>query len=102
MALGWESEIVDTFTEKDDAYGTDPEKDDPVRKMSRVGGPLATLGDSDEDSTISVGKQIELEQSSAIKYRTCSWQKVCPTPNATSHMRIRPTKYMTQIVCSLV
>lgn len=31
---------------------------------------------SDSTSDI-VGKQIELEAGNAIKYRTCSWQKVC-------------------------
>lgn len=47
------------------------------RKMSRVDGKaLTTSGDADSDSGLSVGKQIELEQSQAIKYRTCSWQKV--------------------------
>ena len=83
MALGRKFEVVDTSDnyntsatdEKTGAYGSDPEKGGNAgRKMSRVGGPLATL-DSDVDSTISVGKQIELEQTSSIKYRTCSWQK---------------------------
>lgn len=46
------------------------------RKMSRVDGKALTTADSDSDSGLSVGKQIELEQSQAIKYRTCSWQKV--------------------------
>jgi hypothetical protein len=32
---------------------------------------------SDEDASINVGKQIELEAGNAIQYRTCSWQKVC-------------------------
>lgn len=30
---------------------------------------------SDEDASINVGKQIELEAGNAIQYRTCSWQK---------------------------
>jgi len=83
MALGRKSKVVDTtktqdiaaMQEKNDgAFGSDLEKADPSRKMSRVGGGLNT--DTDVDSTISVGKQIELEQTSSIKYRTCSWQKV--------------------------
>lgn len=57
-------------------YGYDVEKTGPrERKMSRIAGP--GLGrDSDSDSAISVGKQIELEANSSIKYRTCSWPKV--------------------------
>lgn len=83
MALGRKSEVVDTFNTHDlaamqeknnGAFGSDPEKADPSRKMSRVGGGLNA--DTDVDSTISVGKQIELEQTQSIKYRTCSWQKV--------------------------
>ena len=63
------------------AFGaSDPEKgtgEPKVRKMSRIGGPIAGIvGDSDTDSTLSVGKQVELEQANSIKYRTCSWQKV--------------------------
>ena len=63
-------------------YGYDIEKNGPKeRKMSRVGGPIpGTVGDSDTDSAMSVGKQLELEATNSIKYRTCSWPKVnCPT-----------------------
>jgi hypothetical protein len=35
--------------------------------------------DDDSDASITVGKQMELEAENAIKYRTCSWQKVCST-----------------------
>ena len=51
------------------------------RKGSRVGGALkgpTTLTD-DESSVMSVGKQMELEAGNSIKYRSCSWQKVCST-----------------------
>ena len=59
-------------------YGYDVEKNDRnSRKMSRVAGPIpGVVGDSDADSAISVGKQVELEATNSIKYRTCSWQKV--------------------------
>ena len=59
-------------------YGYDVEKTESKgRKMSRVAGPVSgTAGDSDADSAISVGKQMELESTNSIKYRTCSWQKV--------------------------
>ncbi|MCJ1367371.1 hypothetical protein MMC16_006504 [Acarospora aff. strigata] len=55
-------------------YGYDVEKNGPQgRKMSRVGGPIV---DSDTDSALSVGKQLELEATNSIKYRSCSWPKV--------------------------
>ena len=44
------------------------------RKMSRIAGVLG--GESDQDSQLGVGKQLELEATNSIKYRTCSWQKV--------------------------
>jgi hypothetical protein len=31
----------------------------------------------DSDESITIGKQIEMEADNAIKYRTCSWPKVC-------------------------
>lgn len=52
------------------------------RRGSRLGGPLksstnpATAGDSDAESALDVAKQMEMEAGNAIKYRTCSWQKV--------------------------
>ena len=42
--------------------------------MSRVAGVIG--GEADQDSQLSVGKQLELEATNSIKYRTCSWQKV--------------------------
>ena len=95
MALGRGSEVADASNvqdiNKDDVpspygnggFGSDPEKGEPkARKMSRIGGPIpGIVRDSDADSAISVGKQLELEQSNSIKYRTCSWQKVyCTHP----------------------
>lgn len=58
-------------------YGYDVEKtEERGRKMSRLGGPSAIgITDVDDDSVVSVGKQVEMESSNAIKYRTCSWQK---------------------------
>ncbi|KAI4240582.1 MAG: hypothetical protein L6R40_005070 [Gallowayella cf. fulva] len=58
-------------------YGYDVEKtEERGRKMSRLGGPSAIgITDADSDSVVSVGKQVEMEASNAIKYRTCSWQK---------------------------
>lgn len=44
------------------------------RKMNRIAGVMG--GESDQDSELGVGKQLELEATNSIKYRTCSWQKV--------------------------
>ena len=56
-------------------YGYDTEKQaGGGRKLSRVGAGV--LGDSDTDSEMSVGKQMEAEANNSIKYRTCSWPKV--------------------------
>lgn len=83
-----DTHAIPTNTMRDPAfetgiYGYDVEKNGPrERKMSRVGGPVpGAAGDSDTDSAMSVGKQLELEATNSIKYRTCSWPKVnCPTP----------------------
>ena len=85
MALGFDkkSRTVEDNTHDIDAspnpekpYGFDAEKgEDKGRKMSRVGGADVI---ADSDSQLSVGRQVELEASNAIKYRTCSWQKVTP------------------------
>jgi hypothetical protein len=52
---------------------------DPFRKYSRIGPAVngAARADSDSDSDSGdVGRQMEREADAAIKYRTCSWQKV--------------------------
>ena len=69
-------------------YGYDVEKNDAgARKMSRIGGPIpGIVGESDADSAISVGKQMELESTNSIKYRTCSWPKVSTKSTAASHI----------------
>ena len=65
-----------------DKHTADLEKQDDARRGSRVGGTLGgpTALKDDEDSALSVGKQMELEASNSIKYRTCSWQKVPVAP----------------------
>lgn len=75
MALGFSNKkaeeagiINNDVKSPEDVY--DPE--DPNggrRRLSRVGA-------DDSSSNLSIGKQIELEADNAIKYRTCSWQKV--------------------------
>jgi hypothetical protein len=60
----------------------DPEMAGGERRGSRLGGPLksstnpAAAVDSDGESALDVAKQIEMEEGNAIKYRTCTWQKV--------------------------
>lgn len=89
MALGFGSrsrpvedttQPIDASPNPDLTYGYDAEKGgqgghggQEERKLSRVGG-VGIITDS--DSQLSVGKQLELEASNSIKYRTCSWQKV--------------------------
>ena len=70
--------IRDLPVEKD-VYGYDTEAQGVTgRKMARIGGPISggIMGDSDSESAMSVNKQMELESTNSIKYRTCSWPKV--------------------------
>lgn len=54
--------------------GYDPESQD---QKGRETGRFATPGSvTTEESKMDVGKQMELESTNSIKYRTCSWQKV--------------------------
>lgn len=53
------------------------------KTMNRIDGPItksitgeAALEDDSTDASVTIGKQMELEAGNAIKYRTCSWQKV--------------------------
>lgn len=87
MALGRKSRTVDTttapevvandgspdYTEKNGEY-YDPEANNETgRKKSVIASGV--IGDAD-DASLTVGKQLELEATNSIKYRTCSWQKV--------------------------
>lgn len=45
------------------------------RKMNRIDGGINDMGPED-DSAMTIEKQLELESANSIKYRTCSWQKV--------------------------
>ena len=84
MALGRKGRNVDNTTHeidpnaatKEEGQYYDPESNGEKegRKMSRIAGVLG--GESDQDSQFGVGKQLELEATNSIKYRTCSWQKV--------------------------
>ena len=59
------------FKQKDDEENT-------PRKNSRVGSIHAGI---EGDERASVSRQLELEAEHAIKYRTCSWQKVSWLPS---------------------
>ena len=59
-------------TAKDGYY--DPEsQNEKGRRPSRVAAPGAVTTD---DRYLDVDKQMELESTNSIKYRTCTWQKV--------------------------
>lgn len=51
-------------------------KDKDLESQPKAPGDL-----SDSDSG-EIGRQIELESDNSIKYRTCSWQKVCARSNS--------------------
>lgn len=51
-------------------------KDKDLENQPKAPGAL-----SDSDSG-EIGRQIELESDNSIKYRTCSWQKVCARSNS--------------------
>lgn len=76
-----------------DGFAPDAEKQTSqggpgARKMSRIDRPVTKSisgnisgrrsidGDMESETSVSVGKQMELEAGNAIKYRTCSWPKV--------------------------
>ena len=84
MALGRKGRNVDNTTHEIDPnpvtkeegqyYDAESTGNKRGRKMSRIAGVMG--GESDQDSQLGVGKQLELEATNSIKYRTCSWQKV--------------------------
>lgn len=88
MALGFGISKADSVDNSSDDINNktaddfkDAEKgsvEDPGgRRMSRLEGVNRRDMNSDDEASISIGKQIELEAGNAIQYRTCSWQKVC-------------------------
>jgi hypothetical protein len=46
------------------------------RRYSRIGPPMSVSRRPSDPDKADIGRQIELEADAAIKYRTCSWQKV--------------------------
>lgn len=62
-----------TFSSLGDKIENGPAKlkdADPANVEQRIGVHSDSEGDT-------IGRQIELESENTIKYRTCSWQKVC-------------------------
>lgn len=81
MALNQNGSEVPTDTK----WSYDSEAQDAKgRKMSRLG----TL--TDDDEKLDIGRQIEMEADNAIKYRTCTWQKVIAIPQRffSFHLRL--------------
>jgi len=75
MALGFGSKAASPTHENTTTTTTANEND--MKKDGVFGrGDSDTERQSDEDASLNVGKQIELEAGNAIQYRTCSWQKV--------------------------
>lgn len=97
LDVGVKGEKLDSSEKQFSGPSHDPEN--PTgRRMSRIDKPL----DSDTDSSLSVGKQIEMEASNAIKYRSCSWPKVClnilhSIPKC-APSRISPLLHMTVVI----
>jgi hypothetical protein len=60
-----------------DSNSSNDVKDDV--ELGRLEKPSRKDIDDSSDESITVGKQMELEAENAIKYRTCSWPKVCIT-----------------------
>ena len=84
MALGRKGRNVNNTTHQIDPnsitkeegqyYDAESTGEKGGRKMNRIAGVMG--GESDRDSQLDVGKQLELEATNSIKYRTSSWQKV--------------------------
>ena len=69
---------VPAFEPGDEKYDGDRRGSTIVqgRKMSRIGPPLDSLAVIAPVGNAEHSKLVEMEADNAIKYRTCSWQKV--------------------------
>lgn len=63
----------------DDARSSSIASDKLAHDPSKLKGDtdVENRGGVNSDSEGEIGRQIELEAENTIKYRTCSWQKVC-------------------------
>ena len=81
----------------------DAEKQQSVdngRRGSRISGVARRDMDDSDDASLSIGKQIELESGNAIKYRTCSWQKVRFVICGSLHLHVADSQSRLQPCCS--
>lgn len=94
MALGLFSSAkeADRNSSTDEKYHSKDAEHDPANigaGTNRLADPGAMrdpeMGvDSDSEASI-IGKQMAMEADNAIKYRSCSWQKVCSQRDCTLH-----------------
>jgi hypothetical protein len=78
------------------------EKDQAYDAEAAAGNPIPN-NDASSDASFSIGKQIEMEANNAIKYRTCSWQKVhfqssLPCRCANPCIRLQPCSFPSTFV----
>jgi hypothetical protein len=82
MALGFfgsKAKSADSQSNSSSSNAKYPKDDKPYDPETVVPGETH-LNDNGSDASLTIGKQMELEADNAIKYRTCSWQKVCVCP----------------------
>jgi hypothetical protein len=82
MALGFfgsKAKSADSQSNSSSSNAKYPKDDKPYDPETVVPGETH-LNDNGSDASLTIGKQMELEADNAIKYRTCSWQKVCFCP----------------------
>lgn len=97
MALGGifngKDDVIDNGneSEKNAPPFQDPENLTGGHKWGRIDKPISSIvgkrasvaegAELDEDGNdLSVGKQVQMEEENAIKYRSCGWKKVCIGP----------------------
>lgn len=88
MALGLfnKANTADSNSSTDEKFHSKDASHDPANigaGTDRLADPGANRDpekgvDSDSEGSI-IGKQMAMEAENAIKYRTCSWQKACPS-----------------------
>jgi hypothetical protein len=77
MALGFGSKTANSPTNENITTTASQEKDPKNEKDGVFGRSDSDAERQSDDTSINVGRQIEMEAGNAIQYRTCSWQKLC-------------------------
>lgn len=81
-ALGTSPWDKDRASDLSDKLAADPKlKDEDLEGQGRRLSRHHVHAVDSSSTTESVGRQIEMESENTIKYRTCSWQKVCSARN---------------------